>query len=304
MEYALIIGFLMVLATSPFSPAAAQNAAGCKDHPLFSRVPNYEIYNCMNADFDAIDFPKPGLKQWEKSEDYESIEGKVYNVSYKLKTGATPASSLQIIRNFQNAVKATGGTVMGDFANPFRASLTRSMQKYMVESPGGTSYDRYTTLKLTKGNSEYWVNIAASDSYEDYNVVVVERQAMKQDVSVNELVDKLNKEGFITLYINFDTGKSTIRADSNKTLDEAAKVLEVASTLKIEVAGHTDNVGGQNFNQKLSMDRANAVMAALVKRGIAANRLSAKGYGQTVPIADNRTEDGRAKNRRVELVKK
>jgi OmpA-OmpF porin, OOP family len=81
-------------------------------------------------------------------------------------------------------------------------------------------------------------------------------------------------------------------------------VLAAASTLMVDVAGHTDNVGGQDDNQKLSMERAKAVMSALVKRGVAANRLTAKGYGRTSPIADNRTEDGRAKNRRVELVKK
>jgi len=68
--------------------------------------------------------------------------------------------------------------------------------------------------------------------------------------------------------------------------------------LKIEVGGHTGNVGAQNFNQKFSMDRANAVTAALIKRGFAADRPTAKGYGQTSPIADNRTEEGRAKNRR------
>lgn len=291
----------MTLVSGLFSPAAAQDAAGCKDHPLFTRMPNYQIYHCATVDFEAVEFAKPGRKHYEKAEDYESIEGKVYTVSYKLKEGASPASALQIVRNFQNATKAVGGSVLGDYVNLSAAPLRESVQKFMVDI---LSYDRYTILKLTKGDSEYWVNVAASDDGRDYNVVVVERKAMTQDVSVNELVDKLNKDGFITLYINFDTGKSTIRPESNKKLDDAAKVLQVASTLKIEVAGHTDNVGGQDFNQKLSMDRANAVMAALIKRGVAADRLMAKGYGQTSPIADNRTEEGRAKNRRVELVKK
>ena len=77
-----------------------------------------------------------------------------------------------------------------------------------------------------------------------------------------------------------------------------------APEMKIEVGGHTDNVGSADANLKLSRERAQAVMAALAERGVAAGRLTAKGYGQTVPVADNRTEDGRAKNRRVELVKK
>jgi outer membrane protein OmpA-like peptidoglycan-associated protein len=135
-------------------------------------------------------------------------------------------------------------------------------------------------------------------------LTVSEREEMKQEVSVNEIADQLTKEGFITLYVNFDTGKSTIKPDSAKTLDDAAGALKVAADLKVEVGGHTDNVRTPEANMKLSDERAKAVMAALVERGVKADRLTAKGYGQTTPIADNRTEDGRAKNRRVELVKK
>ncbi|HUP90883.1 MAG TPA: OmpA family protein, partial [Solimonas sp.] len=85
---------------------------------------------------------------------------------------------------------------------------------------------------------------------------------------------------------------------------EVAKMLKSAPDLKLEVGGHTDNVGQPAANQKLSEARAQAVQAALVAQGIAAARLSAKGYGDTRPVADNRSEDGRAKNRRVELTKK
>jgi outer membrane protein OmpA-like peptidoglycan-associated protein len=297
----VFVACLLLGLSAPF--AAAQDKEGCKDHPLFNRMPNYEIYGCAAVDFDAVDFAKPGLKQWDKPENYESIEGKVFSISYTLKEGATPASALQVIRNFQNAAKAAGGTVLGDFVSPFAAPLSENMQKFMVDSPGGTSYNRYTNLKLTKGNSEYWVNVAASEDYHDYNIVVVERQAMAQDVSINELVDKLNKDGFITLYINFDTNKSTIKPESNKTLDDAASVLKTAPTLSVLVGGHTDNVGTPEANMKLSEERAKAVVAALVQRGIAADRLTAKGFGQTQPVADNRLEEGRAKNRRVELVK-
>ena len=294
-----VAAFFLVLAVLFSLPAIAEDKEGCKDHPLFNRMPNFEIYSCKDADFDVFDFAKPGSKE------YEAVEGKIYSASYGLKEGATTPSALQIIRNFQNAAKAAGGTVLGDYAEPFSASLTENMQKYMVDAPGGLSYERYTNLKIVKGNSEYWVNVAAaSDSYQDYNIVIVERQSMAQDVSINELVDKLNKEGFITLYVNFDTNKSTIKPESAKALDDAAEVLKTASTLSVAINGHTDNVGTPEANLKLSEERAKAVLAALVQRGIAADRLTAKGFGQTQPIADNRTEDGRAKNRRVELAKK
>lgn len=300
----LASSLLAALASLGLLSAPVQDKPGCKDHPLFSRMAKFETYSCKTVDFDAVDFPKPSLKQWDKAEDYEAIEGTVFSVSYKLKNGETPASSLQIIRNFQNAAKAAGGTVLGDYTGQSWPRFTDTMKKYMGDSPGGTSYDRYTTLKITKGDTEYWVNVAAADAYKDYNMVVVERHAMTQEVNLNELVAKLNKDGFLTLYVNFDTNKATIKPESNKTLDDAAGVLKAASTLSITVAGHTDNVGAPDANMKLSDERAKAVMSALVERGISAARLTAKGFGQTQPIADNRTEDGRAKNRRVELVKK
>ena len=160
------------------------------------------------------------------------------------------------------------------------------------------------TLKFASGGREIWVFLQSFDGDGSYRLTVSEREAMKQDISVNELADKLNKDGFIALYVNFETGKSTLLPDAVATLDAAAGALKAAGEFKVEVAGHTDNVGTPESNLKLSQDRAQAVMAALVQRGVKADRLIAKGYGQTTPVADNRTEDGRAKNRRVELVKK
>ena len=283
--------------------APGQDAEGCKDYPMFNRMPNFDIYACKAVEFDAVDIPHSDRKQWESPQDYDSIEGKVSFVSYKLKDGITPPSALQIVRNFQNAAKAAGGAVLGDYTGSGRPAFTETQNKFLVESPGGTSYTRYTTMKMTKGASEYWVMLAASDDYHDYALLVVERQAMVQTVAVNELVDKLNKDGFITLYVNFDTNKATIKPDSAKTLDDAAAVLKAAPALSIVVGGHTDNVGTADANQQLSEARAKAVLDALVQRGIPGSRLTAQGFGQTQPIADNRTEDGRARNRRVELVK-
>jgi outer membrane protein OmpA-like peptidoglycan-associated protein len=127
---------------------------------------------------------------------------------------------------------------------------------------------------------------------------------MKQDIAVNQIRERLDKEGFIALYINFETGSATIQQDSMSQLEQVAKLLQSDPALKLEVGGHTDNVGTPETNQKLSDARARSVVASIVTHGVAADRLTAKGYGQTTPIADNRTEEGRAKNRRVELVKR
>lgn len=99
----------------------------------------------------------------------------------------------------------------------------------------------------------------------------------------------------------FDTGKATLKPESNKALNELVEVMKLKNTLEIEIAGHTDNVGSVESNMKLSQDRANSVKNYLVKNGIAATRVVAKGYGDTQPVDDNSTEEGRRKNRRTEV---
>jgi len=99
----------------------------------------------------------------------------------------------------------------------------------------------------------------------------------------------------------FDNGKSSLRPESNKELNQLAEYLTLKKKIVIEIAGHTDNVGLPEANQKLSEDRANTVKQYLVKKGIVAERLIAKGYGDTQPIADNSTAAGKQKNRRTEV---
>jgi outer membrane protein OmpA-like peptidoglycan-associated protein len=118
-----------------------------------------------------------------------------------------------------------------------------------------------------------------------------------------DIAKSIRETGKVDIYgINFDVDKTNIKPESAPTLEQVAKVLKDDPSLKLEVAGHTDNTGGAEHNMKLSGGRAAAVVAALVKQyGIAAARLQAKGYGDTRPVASNDTDEGRAKNRRVEL---
>ena len=288
---------LCLLAVAPVS--AQEDEAGCKDYPLFTRFPNMHIVGCESRQFDLRAFPV-GPADADGQTKAVEVEGPVQWIKYELNEGATPPSGLQIMRNFENAAKKAGGSIEGQYPGWCKANYDPERMPDMGN--GCVSFG--LTMKFVRSGKEVWAFLQADQDGGSYLMTVSEREAMKQDISVTELVDKLAKDGFVTLYVNFDTGKATINPDSAETLDAAAAALKAAGDIRIEVAGHTDNVGAPEANLKLSQDRAQAVMAALVGRGVKAAGLTAKGYGQTTPVADNRTEDGRAKNRRVELVKK
>ena len=129
---------------------------------------------------------------------------------------------------------------------------------------------------------------------------------MTQEVTADAsaLGDSIEKSGRVAVYgIHFATGQATIEAGSEQTLNEIAKLLTTTSALKLRVEGYTDNVGQAAANQALSERRAQAVVAWLTAHGIDASRLAARGFGPANPVADNSSEEGRARNRRVELVK-
>ena len=119
------------------------------------------------------------------------------------------------------------------------------------------------------------------------------------------LYDRLASEGKIITYaITFDTGKATLKPEADVEINRIKGLMEQDPSLKFEVQGHCDNTGSDAVNDPLSQKRAEAIVARLVEMGIAKDRLSADGKGSHEPIADNSTEEGRAKNRRVEFVKK
>ena len=282
--------------------AFAQNdATGCKDPELFNRMPGHYLERCETSPFEMRRFPVGPLT--DKGPKLVEVEGAWQVFVYRPKDGTPAASPLQIQRNFQNAVKAAGGSVEGSYPEWCKFQLDDSFKL------GNSCTESGTTLKIAKNGKEAWVFVDATafgkTGYrEGYILYILEREAMAQDIVANELLDKINKDGMVALYLNFDTNSANLQASSASQLDQIAAMLKAAATLNIEVAGHTDNVGDAAANQKLSEARAAAVAKALSDRGVAPSRISAKGYGATQPVADNRTEDGRTKNRRVELVKR
>ncbi|MDB5800802.1 MAG: OmpA family protein [Rhodocyclales bacterium] len=277
----VLFGLLLCAATA----APAQDIPKSRDHPLLTRYPDSRIVEYAH-NFNAVDFAVSGPKNGEPKR--QSIEGDTTSILYFYNSGDKQPSALQLIRNYQNAIKSIGGEVV--------------YERLPRDNDGGE-----TTLKVTTGGKEVWVRVEPgifSAPTQSYTLKIVEVAAMQQVVTANKLLDELNKNGFIALYINFDTGKWDLKSDGQATVKEIVAMLKSAPTLRIAIEGHTDNVGQAAANKTLSENRAKSVMNAIVAAGIDAKRLSAAGFGQERPVADNRGEEGRAKNRRVELVKK
>jgi hypothetical protein len=208
-------------------PALAQeDQEGCKDHPLFTRFPNMHIVGCESLQFDLRKFPV-GPPKNDQSTASVDVEGPVEWLNYELDEGAKMPSGLQIMRNFEAAAKKAGGTIEGQYPGWCKAMYDGEGMPRMGN--GCLSYA--LTMKFVRGGKETWAFLQASENQGNYLMTVSEREAMKQDVAVNELADKLTKDGFVSLYINFDTGKSTIKPDSAKTLDDAAGALKAAGDL-------------------------------------------------------------------------
>jgi outer membrane protein OmpA-like peptidoglycan-associated protein len=281
---------------------AQDDADGCKDYSLFNRMPNYYLYSCEELEFGAMAFPvgvpDPADEQKIKS---ETIEGKILVFQYALKEDAKHASGLQIMRNFQNALKQKGSVILGEYQG-WCSGYYESGDINSGFIPFGNGCTNWsTTFKLVNNGKEIWAYQQFSD--EGYDIVIAEKEAMIQDIEANAMFDKINTGESLTLYINFETGKSAIKTESQSIIDELYKMLNENPALKITIEGHTDNVGNAASNKTLSEQRALSVKNALVSKGVSADRIKTVGYGQDRPVVDNSSEEGKAKNRRVEIKK-
>lgn len=163
---------------------------------------------------------------------------------------------------------------------------------------GITSENGKFQILLPKGQT-YTVQFKSIETDTDYGIIEVPDQAgiIRFTYTLKYELPKT----YILQNVYFDTGKSTLRSNSYTALKNLAELLKNKSTMTIEIAGHTDNVGNDDANKKLSENRAKSVKDYLVKQGIDSNRITTKGYGETQPIAPNSTDEGKQKNRRTEI---
>lgn len=149
--------------------------------------------------------------------------------------------------------------------------------------------------------SAQWLQFAGIATQE--KPIIFTNVRIASGAGMNLIGQKFTGTKIVTHGINFDVDQATIRPESMGTLNQIKRLMDDDPSLKFEIGGYTDNTGADAHNLTLSQERADAVKAQLVSMGVSASRLTAKGYGDTNPIADNATAAGKANNRRVEFVK-
>jgi len=312
----------------------AQDLPAAKDHPLLKRFGGSEIVGYNVKRFDEYELQTSTFKRYNletKRREFANpplkLEGSLTQFWYE---AAGDASAAEIIRNYQNELKAqkfqvlydskldSAATTWTNFLAPYAETEIKTNRSYYIFYAADPKAIRVTSAKLERSGGNVYVYLIAVEWAKDdaiymakrgayIAVDVIEERPLAQNmvvVSADEMSRAITASGRVALYgILFDTNKSDIKPESKPTLDEIAKLLRKEPSLKLHVVGHTDNVGGLEFNMGLSKRRADAVVASLTKEyGVAATRLTSNGIAYLAPMASNTTEDGRAKNRRVELV--
>lgn len=292
---------------------------GGRDHPMVSRLPDSWIVQYDGKEFDQMQIALGKALDGDKFEKTDSVEGKVTRIGYALPVGR---SSFEALRQYETALQKAG------FKRTYACNgaecgglFHQAFEKFPGEENDFYYYDlertslHYAAWKLARPqgdvhvvlvtfapneirqveNSFAFVRVAEVKGMEE-GLVTVDAAAMQKGIA---------SEGHVALYgIQFDFNKADIKPESKPTLEEIAGLLQGNPQWKIYVVGHTDNVGTYDYNMDLSQRRAKAAVAALTTQyGVQAARLRPSGVGPLAPVAPNDSEEGRTKNRRVELVK-
>jgi OOP family OmpA-OmpF porin len=310
----------------------AADSEGSKDHPLIKRFAGSFIGRYLAKDYDEMKFALGKVEFDYQTQDFkpfkhERKEGKRTTIIYALPSGV---GTLEVIRNYQNDLKKNGFEVLfegsgqdEELDDGYDRFITKVYEK---STPDGwmtpftlTKDFRYLAArKVLDGGGEIWVSVEVAmntewpeDEFPKGNAIarldVIETKDMGDrmvTVKAAEMAEKIGSTGRIALYgILFDFNKADLQPASRPTLEQIAKLLTEEPAMKLLVVGHTDNVGTFEFNRDLSARRAAAVVDSLTKQfGIAPERLFPVGVAFASPVMSNATEEGKAKNRRVELV--
>ena len=304
-----MIRFVAILLGLVFLSAATAMAAdveGGVDYPLIGR-----FEGSVMTSYEARDFGEHTLATGpSKSGAFSSsqdVEGKKFRISYELKSEQSIA---EVFRNFELRLKDQGFKTLYSCKakdcglTQFRYALETIPSPHMQID--GFKYRYISAEKPGDGQTTYATVLVSINNKQVFTqVIVVESgELVNRMIDAEQMKTSISDTGSIALYgILFDFDKAVVKPQSKSTLDEISKLLEASPDLRVIVVGHTDNEGSLDYNNDLSRRRAAAVVEALASNyGIEKSRLVPAGVGFLAPIASNASEEGRAKNRRVELV--
>lgn len=301
--------------------AFSADVAGSADHDLIARYDGSDIVSYMTEEFADYRLVTAQVKNYGGMDKNPAaallLEGKLTRISYR---APEDRSVLEVFRNYENALKTAGFEAAftcekdacggRNFNHALAAGKLYSLfGEYQAEQ-------RYLAAKLSRPEGDVYAAVYAvmnksgggpNQNRTMVQVDVVELKPMEDKMVVLDagaLQSEIATAGRVAVYgILFDFDKASIRPDSQPQLVEIAAFLSAHPDLKVLIVGHTDAKGALDYNRDLSLQRARAVVEALAAgEGIDRGRLTAIGVGMAAPVSTNRTEEGRAKNRRVEIV--
>jgi outer membrane protein OmpA-like peptidoglycan-associated protein len=257
--------------------------AVAQEHPIIKPIEGFVLRPAAQQKVREYDQYRFRRKDDRGRDEFFVKKGKFWDLHYH-KPAADGSddrsfSKIEIVDNFVAAVTEAGGTIYRNYIGELQFSIPRP--------DGGISY----------------ACLSASDGR--YRLQIIDEKPLERNLeftSAEDMYAGLDDAGFVAVYgIHFDTDKADLKVGAAKTLEEVAKLLKAHPDLKVEIQGHTDSTGTDEHNNELSRRRADTVRAYLLLYGIAAERLETTGHGESKPVADNATDEGRALNRRVEL---
>ena len=318
----ILIAMLAVSLMTTGAWTQEKDIAGASDHAAVGRYDGSVITFHEHKEYAEIRMPVRGLERADRNTPsawQEDFTGQVTSIGY---AGPAGRSALEIIRNYEKALQGRGFTIRFLCKGEEECSPGRMIPTFWEAAKGAVrmpnQWGSSTYLLAEKNHSEgrltvaiYAIEIKASGNrplMPHVAVTVVQGKPMETDrivlVSASEMEQALARDGRIAIYgIYFDFDKAQLKVESQPQIDQLATLLKDNPVLSVLVVGHTDGQGGFDYNLTLSQRRAQAVTDALVaNHGISASRVTPAGAGMVAPVATNRTEEGRSKNRRVEIV--
>ena len=289
---------LVVLGQQAFQPSFIAGDS----FPYLSLPKDYDNRNApVKRDFDRFPF-------WD-GQQFQWVEGRLlaqdFDVAWPVRSKTGRKYSLyDTRRNLENWMAHNAGVKVFEGKVPVDQLPERDAKAY-EDVIGSDKSERMLIYRGQHAGNTVWMQLRQGCLSGQW--VIVERKGMAQTAGLlpaSELKKQIDATGKVALQVNFATDKTDILPDSLPQIEQVAALLKDDPSLKLAVNGHTDNTGDAAHNQQLSEGRAKAVVALLTGKGIEASRLSAAGFGAMQPVADNGTDEGKAKNRRVELVKR